>query len=81
MSKCVKCMNFYHPDMCIETNIRGDNVIVCLFCYLEKNELTIENKDGKIIEKVSKKQASINYKKYLDKLITKPNIAKVISKE
>jgi len=79
MSRCVKCMDYFHPDLCIETNIHGDNVIVCLFCYLDKKELTIEDKEGKIIEKVTKKEACIRYKRYLDDLMLNPNIAELVS--
>jgi predicted HAD superfamily phosphohydrolase YqeG len=39
--------------------------------------LTIVNEDGTII-KVDKKQASINYKRYLDELSKKPKIAEIV---
>ena len=79
MPKCVKCLKMYHPDWCIEQNIRGDDVIVCKFCRIDKDVLTIEDEDGKTIQTVNKKEASINYLKYLDELSTKPNIAKIIA--
>jgi hypothetical protein len=81
MPKCVKCLEYFHPDMCIETNIRGDDVIVCVFCKLHKKELTIEDKDGNFLKKVTKKQAPEEYKQYLNRLIKKPNISKLLSKE
>jgi len=82
MPKCVKCNDYFHPDYCIETNIRGDDVIICLFCRLDKKELTIVDEDDKTITgKVLKKEATVNYKRYLDDLIRQPNIAKTISKE
>lgn len=81
MSLCVKCNNYFHPDFCIETNIRGDNVIICLFCKLDKKSLTIEDKDGKMIEILSKDDAIERYRRYLNELVTRPNISKIISKE
>ena len=57
MSKCQKCLDFYHPDYIVYEEIRGDIVKVCAFCRLDKKELTIENEDGKVVETVNKKQA------------------------
>lgn len=79
MAKCVKCFDFYHPDFITKKNIRGDMVNICLFCNFELDKLTIVDEDDKIVETVEKKQASINYKKWLDDLSKKPEIAKVIS--
>ena len=78
MPKCVVCMDMYHPDFMMEKELRGDQVTVCVFCGTHKKELTIEDEDGKVTEIVKKKEASIRYKKYLDELTTKPEIAKVL---
>lgn len=78
MSKCAVCMDYFHPDYIVYQEIRGDEVKVCAFCRTGKNELTIVDDDGKLKEKVNKKQASIAYKKYLDDLIRKPNIGKIV---
>lgn len=79
MPKCVKCMKVYHPDWCIEQEIRGDNVIVCKFCRVDKQTLTVENEDGSVKEVVSKDKASRDYLQYLDDLTRKPEIAKIIA--
>lgn len=79
MPKCASCFRYFHPDWCIESNIRGDNVIQCMFCRLDKDVLTIDDDNGNVIETVTKMEASVNYLKYLDELSTKPNIAKIIA--
>jgi hypothetical protein len=81
MSKCVVCGEFLHPDFCIEKEIRGDKVISCLFCHLDKSKLTIEDKDGKILRKVTKSQCIKEYKMYLKRLMDNPNIAKLVKQE
>lgn len=78
MSKCSVCLDYYHPDYIVYQEIRGDIVKVCAFCRTDKKQLTILDDDGKVIEIVDKKQASINYKKWLGELIHKPAIAKII---
>ena len=78
MSKCVICMDLYHPDYIVYKDIRGEEVKVCAFCRLDKKELTIEDEDGNIKEVVTKKQASVNYKKYLDDLLKQPKIAEIV---
>jgi predicted HAD superfamily phosphohydrolase YqeG len=77
MSRYQVCLDFYHPDYIVYQEIRGEDVKVCAFCRLDKIQLTIVNEDGTII-KVDKKQASINYKRYLDELSKKPKIAEIV---
>lgn len=72
-------MQYFHPDVCIETIIRGDEVIVCAFCYLDKKELTIENDDGSIDRVVLKEDATREYLNYLKELSGKPNIQQVMA--
>lgn len=81
MSKCAKCFNLFHPDYISYQEIRGDIVKVCAFCKVDKNELTITDESGKVVQIVTKEEASRNYKKYLHELIKKPNIAKIVQKE
>jgi len=81
MSKCAKCLDYYHPDYIVYQEIRGDMVKVCAFCRLEKNELTVLDEDGKLECKVTKKQASINYKRWVDELRKNPKIANIIQNE
>ena len=78
MSKCVKCLDYYHPDYIVYQDIRGEIVKVCAFCRIDKKELTITDDDGKVVEVVSKKQASIAYKKYLDDISKNEKVAKII---
>lgn len=81
MSRCVVCLDFYHPDFIVYQERRGEMVKVCAFCRLDKKELTITDDDGKVVRTVSKKEASIAYKKWLEKLSKKPKIAKILNKE
>ena len=78
MPKCIKCSKFYHPDFCIETEIRNDLITNCLFCYLNKDKLTIENEDGSIDRIVTKKESERDYKIYLKKLMENKKIKNLI---
>jgi hypothetical protein len=81
MGKCVKCNMFYHPDWMLEEEIRGDMVKVCVFCKLDKTELTvIDEETQKVKEVVTKDQAVTNYRKYLERLSHKPRIAEILVK-
>jgi len=80
MPKCARCLKLFHPDWMLQEEFRGDDVKMCLFCKLDKNELTVVDENDKIVETVNKEQASINYKKYLDELIKKPRIAELLVK-
>ncbi len=80
MPQCARCLNLFHPDWMLQEEFRGDEIKMCLFCKLDKQELTVEGEDGKIQEIVTKEQASINYKKYLDELSKKPRIAEILVK-
>jgi len=80
MPKCARCQKLFHPDWMIEEEFRGDVIKSCLFCKLDKNELTVTDKDDKIEQIVNKEQASINYQKYLDELVKKPRIAELLVK-
>jgi len=80
MPRCVKCYKDFHPDWCVETVIRGDKVIVCCFCHVEKDILTVTDKDGNLLENVSKDQANVKYRKYLEDLSRQPKIAEILVK-
>lgn len=80
MPKCVKCFKLFHPDWMVEENLRGDDVVICCFCKMDKTELTVEGEDGKLREMVTKDQAARNYLKYLDDLSKKPKIAEILVK-
>jgi len=81
MPKCVICQDRFHPDWCIEEMIRGDVVRICLFCKLDKKELTVVDDNDKVKEIVTKIQAVANYKKYLEMLSKRPRIAEILAKE
>jgi hypothetical protein len=81
MSKCVVCREYLHSDFCIEKEIRGDKVISCLFCHLDKPKLTIEDENGKILKKVTKAQCIREYKMYLKRLMDNPRIVELIKNE
>lgn len=80
MGRCVKCLKMFHPDWMVEENIRGDDVIICCFCKMDKFALTVDGEDGKMKEIVTRDEASKNYLKYLDDLSKKPRIAEILVK-
>ena len=80
MSLCQVCLDYYHPDYIVYTEKGGDTIKICAFCRTDKKELTIEGEDGKL-EIVSKKQASINYKRWVDELRKNPKIAALVQGE
>ena len=80
MPKCAVCSKLFHPDYCIEKVIRGDNVVSCVFCHLDKNILTIDDKNGKMVKKVTKKEAQEEYLKYLYELSREPKINEILVK-
>ena len=79
MPECVKCFNRFHPDWCVEETIRGDDVIICVFCKVDKESLTVTDENDKVVEVVSKQQAVARYKQWLLDLSQKPNIAKILT--
>ena len=81
MSQCKVCMDFYHPDFITYTERLGDVIKICAFCRTDKQEITVTDDNGKIVKVVQKKQASNDYKKWLDELRKKPNMAKIIDEQ
>jgi len=80
MSKCVICDNYFHSDYCTIKEIRGESVTVCLFCHFDKNKLTLEDKDGKIVRKITKSKCIKEYKEYINKLYRSKRIQDIINK-
>lgn len=80
MPKCVKCSKYFHPDWMVEQTIRGDDVVICNFCFMDKDVLTITDENDKLMEKVSKDQANRKYLQYLEDLSRKPKIAEALVK-
>lgn len=70
MGKCVKCNKFYHPDYCVDAlpDDPNDTAKICLFCKLDKNELTIEDSNGNALQTIKKDEASRLYEIYIKKL-------------
>ncbi|KFZ26571.1 MAG: hypothetical protein KQ78_01207 [Candidatus Izimaplasma bacterium HR2] len=77
--RCVKCENFFHPDWCVVID-ETTNACKCVFCYTEKNEITIESEDGSPEYKVTKTQAAENYKRYVQDLKESEKIQKIMMK-
>lgn len=77
MSKCLACYNYYHPDWCVIVD-ENKNVIKCMFCYMDKKELTLKDENGKVLYTVTKEQASRNYMKYLEEQARRPNVKKML---
>jgi hypothetical protein len=78
MPKCVTCDKFFHPDMSVIVN-EADKACKCVFCYTGKQEITIEEDDGKPSYNVTKGEAIENYRIYINKLKNDPKVAKVLT--
>ena len=78
MPLCVKCRDFFHPDYSVIVD-EATNACKCVFCYKEKDFVTIENEDGTgKPEKIYKREAVKNYKIYLHRLKETDKIAKLL---
>ncbi|HSH51632.1 MAG TPA: hypothetical protein VK982_07900 [Bacteroidales bacterium] len=74
MGKCVKCDKVFHPDYMLVID-QSLNAQKCVFCYLDKNSITIENEEtGEVDKIISKEDATQSYQKYLDGLSKNPKI-------
>lgn len=81
MSVCVKCNQFHHPDYCVVID-EENNACKCVWCYLDKNEITIEDTEtGRLIKKLTKKEANKEYMEYLRKVSDNPNIRQILGLE
>jgi len=81
MPRCVKCDKYFHPDFSVlmEPNT-GSKACKCVFCYTEKNEVTVASEEtGKPDYVVTKQQAIENYRVYIAKLKDDPKVAKVLT--
>ena len=80
MPKCVKCEKFYHPDFSVLLKPdTEDKACKCVFCYTEKNEVTVAGTDGKPDYTVNRQDAIENYRIYVAKLKDDPKVAKVLT--
>lgn len=74
---CVQCTKVFHPDFCVVVD-EQTNVCKCVFCYMNKSEVTIEGANGEIVDRINKKEAHENYIRYLKDLKNKPAVRKVL---
>ena len=79
MPKCVTCDKVFHPDMCVEVD-EFSKACKCVFCYTGKNEITVEDEDGKPQYTVSRVQAIENYDRYLKQLSENEKVRKIMMK-
>jgi hypothetical protein len=56
-----------------------DKACKCVFCYIGKTEITVEESDGKPSYKVSKKEAIEDYRIYIAKLKDDEKVSKVLT--
>lgn len=80
MPKCVRCDKFFHPDMCVVVD-DVTNACKCVFCYVDKQEIMVENEDGSPDYKVTKGEAIENYKRYVQDLKDSPDIQNALAKK
>lgn len=80
MPQCVKCKQFFHPDYCVDAapGDPDDNAKFCMFCHLNKEELTIEDQQGNEVMRIKKQEAINIYKDYIKGLTETHNIKHLI---
>ena len=78
MPKCVTCDQYFHPDYSVIVD-EATTACKCVFCYIEKSEVTLEEENGKPACKVTKKEAIENYRIYISKLKDDEKVAKVLT--
>ena len=81
MPKCVQCDKFYHPDFSVLMRPNTeDKACKCVFCYIGKSEITIEeSEDGKPAYRVTKAEAVEDYRIYIAKLKEDEKVAKILT--
>lgn len=81
MAKCAKCDDWFHPDLMLVID-ESMNAQKCVFCYLDKTEITIQDEEtGEVQDKVTKREASARYKAYLNRLKRNPKIREKMFKD
>lgn len=80
MPQCTMCKKWFHPDYSVLVD-NENKIYKCTFCYLGKDVLTIEDEKGKVIEVVSKRDASESYLKFMRKLKDQPKVKQLVNPE
>ena len=80
MPKCETCSGFYGPNFTVIVNeAKGDHQ--CVFCYLGKDEITVEDeKTGREV-KVTKADARQKYARYISELYNSRKVQELINPE
>lgn len=81
MGKCVQCEDFFPPHFMIDMEEKEDPPQKCIYCHLDKKEVTMVDDETGREEKVSKKQAVERYKKFIKRLFQSKNIQDALSKQ
>jgi hypothetical protein len=77
MPKCVKCSGVFHSKFMVIPDERKPKDLKCVFCYLEKNVVTItDDKDMEV--EVTRKDASDSYQIYLKKIVEKRDTSELV---
>ena len=77
--RCVKCDKFFHPDFSVVVDDET-NACKCVFCYTEKNEVTITDEEsGRPSYNVTKDQAEKNYRRYINELKQSDRVANILT--
>ena len=77
MPQCKTCNKFFGPNFSVIVN-ESNNDMQCAFCYLQKDEITVETEDGRE-EVVTKERANKEYMQYLKKLYKSDRVQDVIN--
>ncbi len=81
MPRCQTCDKYFHPDFSVlmEPGNEENTDCKCVFCYTEKNEITVAGLDGKPDYTVTKAEAVENYRIYISKLKNDPKVVKILT--
>jgi len=76
MGQCNVCRDFLHPDYCMEME---EGIYKCVYCYLDKDTITIEDTETGETIPVSKQVAKENYKKFVKKIYKSKGVQELVS--
>jgi hypothetical protein len=78
MPLCQTCQKLYAPEL---LHVKENNSIECSFCKAGKDTLTITDKNGKVLKRITKQETSGAYAQFLKEMALRPNVQKLINRE
>ena len=78
MPKCETCSGYFGPNFTVIVNeAKRDHQ--CVFCYLGKDEITVEDEKTKTETKVTKEDARQKYARYINELYNSRKVQDLIN--